>query len=212
MIQLGTVPNCIILVHKRTVSTALLCFLQKFDLLLGSFCNLYTEGLRMTRQEFDTFTVKVRNKLLALAWRYKASTGLADDPEDIVQEALITLWRLITEGYPVRDAEAISVKITKNLAAACTRRQMIDSVSVTDIDVEGGTSATELTDEQDRRTIRTELYKSLTPTQIHYLELRNELGLSLDDIARMTGKPKTSIKTTISAARKQLLEQIKKPI
>ena len=187
-------------------------FLQKFDLLLERFCNLYTEGLRMTRQEFDTFTVKVRNKLLALAWRYKASTGMADDPEDIVQETFLTLWRLITEGYPVRDAEAISVKIAKNLAAACTRRQRIDSVSFTDIDVEGGASATELTDEQDRTTIRQELYKSLTPTQVHYLELRNELGLSLDDIAKMTGKPKTSIKTTISNARKQLLEQIKKTI
>jgi RNA polymerase sigma-70 factor (ECF subfamily) len=166
----------------------------------------------MTRQDFDTFTLKVRKKLLALVWRYKAGSDMDDDPEDIVQEALITLWRLITEGYPIRDPEAIAVKITKNLAAASIRNQKIDSVSITDIDVEGGTSATELTDEQDRQTIRTELYKSLSSTQVHYLELRNELGLSLDDIAKMTGKPKTSIKTTISSARKQLLEQIKKNI
>jgi len=166
----------------------------------------------MTRQEFDTFTVSVRSKLLALAWRYKASSGMDDDPEDIVQDSLLTLWRLISEGYPVRDVEALSVKITKNLAAATLRRQKTDSVSVSEIDVEGGASATELTDEQDRLTIRDELYKSLTETQRHYLELRNELGLSLDDIAKMTGKPKTSIKTTLSAARKQLLEQIRKPI
>lgn len=166
----------------------------------------------MTRQEFDTFTVSVRSKLLALAWRYKASSGMDDDPEDIVQDSLFTLWRLISEGYPVRDVEALSVKITKNLAAATLRRQKADSVSVSEIDVEGGASATELTDEQDRLTIRDELYKSLTETQRHYLELRNELGLSLDDIAKMTGKPKTSIKTTLSAARKQLLEQIRKPI
>lgn len=166
----------------------------------------------MTRQEFDIFTVKVRNKLLALAWRYKASGGMDDDPEDIVQEAFLTLWRLISEGYPIRDTEAIAVKITKNLAAANIRRQKADTISVTDIDIDGGTSATELIDEQDCQTIRQDLYNSLTPTQVHYLELRNELGLSLDDIARMTGKPKTSIKTTISNARKQLLEQIKKTI
>ena len=166
----------------------------------------------MTRQEFDIFTVKVRNKLLALAWRYKASGGMDDDPEDIVQEAFLTLWRLISEGYPIRDTEAIAVKITKNLAAANIRRQKADTISFTDIDIDGGTSATELTDEQDSKAIRQELYKSLTPTQVHYLELRNELGLSLDDIARMTGKPKTSIKTTISNARKQLLVQRKKTI
>lgn len=166
----------------------------------------------MTRQEFDTFTVRVRNKLLALAWRYKASGGMDDEPEDIVQETFLTLWRLISEGYPVRDPEAIAVKIAKNLAAANIRRQKTDTISVMEIDIEGGASATELIDEQDCQTIRQDLYNSLTPTQVHYLELRNELGLSLDDIARMTGKPKTSIKTTISNARKQLLEQIKKTI
>lgn len=166
----------------------------------------------MTRQEFDTFTVRVRNKLLALAWRYKASGGMDDEPEDIVQETFLTLWRLISEGYPVRDPEAIAVKIAKNLAAANIRRQKTDTISVMEIDIEGGASATELIDEQDCQTIRQNLYNSLTPTQVHYLELRNELGLSLDDIAKMTGKPKTSIKTTISNARKQLLEQIKKTI
>lgn len=166
----------------------------------------------MTRQEFDTFTVRVRNKLLALAWRYKASGGMDDEPEDIVQETFLTLWRLISEGYPVRDPEAIAVKIAKNLAAANIRRQKTDTISVMEIDIEGGTSATEIIDEQDCQTIRQDLYNSLTPTQVHYLELRNELGLSLDDIAKMTGKPKTSIKTTISNARKQLLEQIKKTI
>ncbi len=166
----------------------------------------------MTRQEFDTFTVRVRNKLLALAWRYKASGGMDDEPEDIVQETFLTLWRLISEGYPVRDPEAIAVKIAKNLAAANIRRQKTDTISVMEIDIEGGASATELIDEQDCQTIRQDLYNSLTPTQVHYLKLRNELGLSLDDIAKMTGKPKTSIKTTISNARKQLLEQIKKTI
>ena len=166
----------------------------------------------MTRQDFDTFTLKVRNKLLALAWRYKASGGMDDEPEDIVQETFLTLWRLISEGYPVRDPEAIAVKIAKNLAAANIRRQKTDTISVMEIDIEGGASATELIDEQDCQTIRQDLYNSLTPTQVHYLELRNELGLSLDDIAKMTGKPKTSIKTTISNARKQLLEQIKKTI
>ena len=164
----------------------------------------------MTEQEFDIFASSVRNKLLAIAWHSKASYGLDDEPEDIVQEALLTLWRLISDGYPVKDADAIAVRITKNLIAASARHKHTGSVSISDIDLDGGTSATEITDVEDRRTIRDNLFKSLTPTQRHYLELRNELGLSLDDIARMTGKPKASIKTTISTARKQLLEQIKK--
>lgn len=166
----------------------------------------------MTRQDFDIFAVSVRNKLLALVWRYKVGNNLDDAPEDIVQETLLTLWRLISENYPIINAEAIAVKIIKNLIVANIRHQKTNTVSISDIDVEGGTTATALTDVQDHKIIRDELYKSLTPTQIHYLELRNELGLSLDDIAKMTGKPKASIKTTISTARKQMLEQMKKPI
>ena len=166
----------------------------------------------MTRQEFDKYATGTRSKLLALAWHYKANASLNDDPEDIVQEALLTLWNLICGGYPVRDTDGLAVRITKNLLAASARRQKADTLSLTGIDVEGGTSATELTDALDRKTIRDSLYNSLTETQRHYLNLRNELGLSLDDIAKMTGKPKSSIKTTISNARKQLLEQIRKPI
>lgn len=166
----------------------------------------------MTEQEFDTFAASVRSRLLALVWHRKASSSLGDEPEDIVQESLLTMWRLISEGYPVRDAEALAVKITKNIACAGLRRSRTDSVPVSEIEIEGGDSATQLTDAQDSQTIRDRLYASLTPTQRHYLELRNELGLSLDDIALMTGKPKASIKTTISTARKQMLEQFKKMV
>lgn len=72
----------------------------------------------MTQQEFNILSSSIRGKLLAMAGRYKSRTGLDDDAEDIVQEALLTLWKLSSEGYPVRDAEALAVKITKNLAVA----------------------------------------------------------------------------------------------
>ena len=40
--------------------------------------------------------------------------------------------------------------------------------------------------------------------------MRNNEGMTLDEIAEITGKPKTSIKSTISAARKQMLNLIEK--
>ena len=40
--------------------------------------------------------------------------------------------------------------------------------------------------------------------------MRNNEGMTLDEIAEITGKPKTSIKSTISAARKQMLNFIEK--
>lgn len=166
----------------------------------------------MTQQEFDRLSSSIRGKLLAMAGRYAARTRLGDDAEDIVQEALLTLWRLFSEGYPVRDAEALAVKITKNLVVASHRRRRLDAGGANAVDVEGGTPATVLTDARDERTIKEALYDSLTPAQRRLMELRNGMGLSLDEISEITGKPKSSIKTTISTARRKMLEQIKEQI
>ena len=65
---------------------------------------------------------------------------------------------------------------------------------------------------EDLRTIKKSIYASLTNTQREYLRMRNDEGMTLEEIAEVTGKPKTSIKSTISAARKQMLELIKKQL
>lgn len=221
---------------------------------------------KMTRQEFNIFSESVRGKLLAIAGRFFGGagvagargvgdavvmgvTGRAEMAEDVVQEALVTVWKLSEEGYPIRDAEGLAVKITKNLTVASYRKQKFKVLSLSggwsrggsgsvsgngginwrwsrggsesgsgddggarEIELEGGEPATVLTDARDREMIREKLYGTLTETQRKYLELRNELGLSLDEIAEATGRPKASIKTSISTARKQLLEQLKKEL
>jgi RNA polymerase sigma-70 factor (ECF subfamily) len=50
----------------------------------------------------------------------------------------------------------------------------------------------------------------LTDSQRQLLALRNEQGLSLDEIAAATGRPKSSIKVALSTARKSMMEQMKK--
>jgi RNA polymerase sigma-70 factor (ECF subfamily) len=73
----------------------------------------------------------------------------------------------------------------------------------------GGMEATVLTDTEDLKKIRKSIYGYLTMTQREYLHLRNDEGKTLDEIAEITGKPKTSIKSTLSSARKQMLNLIK---
>ena len=67
----------------------------------------------MNRKEFEILTKKVRSKLLSVARNIELPSGIGAD--DVVQEALMALWELAEQDYPMRDAEALAVRITKNI-------------------------------------------------------------------------------------------------
>lgn len=164
----------------------------------------------MTLQEFERLSERIRQKMLMLAGRFGNATRQSVEPEDIVQEAFVALWRLSESGYPIRDAEALAVKIVKNTCVAHYRKRRIDAQPLSDADYGGGMSASALTDDEDMAKIETQILGGLTSSQRMLLKMRNDDGLSLDEISAVTGKPKASVKTTISVARKQMLEQLKR--
>lgn len=147
-----------------------------------------------------------------MAGRFVKDSGMQDAPDDIVQESLLMLWRQTESGYEMQNPEALAVTITKKMCLAHLRAGRAVLQSIDGVDVAGGSSASALTDETDINTVKESLMSILTPTQRNYLHLRNEMGLSLDEIAEVTGSPKTSVKTTISAARRLMLEHLKKDL
>ena len=166
----------------------------------------------MTRQEFEQLTLRIRSRLVMMAGRFVKDSGILDAPDDIVQESLLMLWNQTDNGYDIKNPEALAVTITKKVCLAHLRAGRAVLQSIDGMDVAGGASASALTDEIDINTVKESLLALLTPSQRLYLYLRNEMGLSLDEIEEATGCPKTSIKTTLSAARRLMLEQIKKDL
>ena len=164
----------------------------------------------MTEQEFAYLSDRIRGRLTALARRFNRASGMDEEAEDIVQDALVTLWQLSEKGYPVRDAEALAVKLTKTRCVERYRRQHIRFEPLSDQPVPGGYSATSDTDEKDIDTIRGFVQRNLTDSQRNLVALRNEHGLSLDEIAAATGRPKGSVKVALSTARKKMMEQWQK--
>ena len=164
----------------------------------------------MTEQEFAYLSDRIRGRLTTLARRFNRASGMDEEAEDIVQDALVTLWQLSEKGYPVRDAEALAVKLTKTRCVERYRRQHIRFEPLSDQPVPGGYSATSDTDEKDIDTIRGFVQRNLTDSQRNLVALRNEHGLSLDEIAAATGRPKGSVKVALSTARKKMMEQWKK--
>ena len=164
----------------------------------------------MTEQEFAYLSDRIRGKLIALARRFNRASGCGAEAEDIVQDALVTLWLLAENGYPVRDPEALAVKLTKTRCVERYRRQHLRFEPMEDLSIAGGVTASSGTEEMDIETIRSILQRGLTDSQRKLLALRNEEGLSLDEIAAATGRPKSSVKVAISTARKKMMEQWKK--
>lgn len=164
----------------------------------------------MTEQEFISLSIRIRGKLTALARRFNRSAGWDAETEDIVQDALVTLWQLSRDGYPVRDAEALAVKITKTCCVERFRRRHIRYEPLDDQQFAGSFSAASGTDSMDIETIRSIVQRGLSESQRKLLLLRNEGGLSLDEIAAVTGRPKSSIKVALSTARSKMMEQLRK--
>lgn len=164
----------------------------------------------MTELEFISLSDRIRGKLMALVRRFNRAVAWDGETEDIVQDALVTLWELSEKGYPVRDAEALAVKITKTRCVERFRKQHLRFVPLGDQPFASSHSATSGTDRMDIETIRDLVQRDLTDSQRELLTLRNEDGLSLDEIAALTGRPKSSIKVALSTAKKSMTEQLKK--
>ncbi len=161
----------------------------------------------MTTEEYELIARKIRPRLLAVGRDFARVTDI--DAEDVAQETLLRLWEMLRQDYPIRDAEALAVRMAKNICISHHRRARQSIQPLTHDNYAGGTEACSLTDDEDIRRIRDTAYASLSGTQREYLHLRNNEEMTLDEIALATGRPKTSIKTTISAARRQLLNLIK---
>lgn len=163
----------------------------------------------MTEQEFASLSERIRGKLTALAQRFNRASGMEAGAEDIVQDALIALWQLSQKDYPIRDAEALAVRITKNCCVSRYRKQHILFEPVAGMSIAGDLRASAGAEEKDIETVRAILHRELSESQRHLLYLRNECGLTLDEIAKVTGRPKASIKVAISMARKAMLDKLK---
>lgn len=70
-----------------------------------------------------TYT-SLRQKLYTLAIRFSKASDSALNAEDVVQEAMVAFWELSRNGYPIRNAEALLVKITKNICIKYYRKEL----------------------------------------------------------------------------------------
>lgn len=163
----------------------------------------------MTAQEFENIYTSIQSRLTAIVSQFSKAASMAMDEDDIVQEAFIVLWQLSEKGYPIRNAEALLVRITKNICSGQYRRQKnrvhvrLDDTIPEEKPVSSGI------DTEDGDKIKQILYRTLTKTEREYMIMKTDEEMSLDEISEKTGKDKPAIKTALSKARKKLKDAFK---
>lgn len=148
---------------------------------------------------------EIRPKVLAVARRFFRSSGLEGDPEDVAQDVLLRFWEARREQVRIRDPKAWAVTTARNLCVSLWRRR----------GRAGGRVVPEWLADNEDASARVELSEAETmaekalgriPAGTRLLLRLRATGLSLDEIAAITGRPKGSVKSSISAARKEMMK------
>lgn len=155
----------------------------------------------MTDSEYMEETARLRPRLLDIARRYMGSGGEADD---MVQDTMLRLWVMRAElRSPV---ERLACAVVRNLCVSrlrCGSRWRTIPIS------EGDAAAEEIGgDAADDRTERMmTVIERLPDMQQTVLRLRHIDGMSMAEIAELTGCSEVAVRKALSRARQAVRER-----
>lgn len=172
-------------------------------------------------ERVETVIASLRPQVLATARRFCRATGQALDPEDIAQDVLIRYWLAEKNGASILDPQAWAARVTRNCCVSLWRKARKErTVSLLEADRPGGEKgfrgggtaglyaggdASTRIESYEAARLSAEVMETIPESTRKLLGLR-AAGLSLDEMAAVTGRPKDSIKSSISAARRRWLD------
>ena len=149
----------------------------------------------------------MRPQLLKLGFSFFSDEELA---ADAAQEALLRLWLLREQVADGKHAEALLIRMTKNICVSEWRRQRkMSSLSLSE---SGNILAEEMqpmADDDNARHLASAI-QSLTPTEQRLFRMRHELEMDIPQISAVTGLLPQSVSQVVSVARRKIIEKLKK--
>lgn len=166
----------------------------------------------MTLTEFEHIASLLRMKLLSLSLTYFASLSeQRSEAEDVVQDVLLKMWSERERLDKIANIEAWAVTMTKNMCVSRLRwLSCHSSVQIVDYEIAAdGYDASRKVEAKESAKMMRALFGALPKNTRKIMWLRTVKELSLDEIAVLTGRPKTSVKSTLSMARRMMFNKLK---
>ena len=165
----------------------------------------------MDRTAFEQTAARLRPLILRIGRDF---FGSADDAEDVAQETLLQLWRYCQQLDESRNIEALAVRVAKNCCVNMKRRQHLTLVRETDGMGETSPSPHLSPHEEVEREEGLKAFDKaigqLQPRDLQLFEMRQQDGLSTEEIAQQTGIPKASVQSMVAMARKKVFNEMKR--
>lgn len=152
----------------------------------------------MTQEEFKQEVIRIRPHLIATAQRYLHDT---DEAEDIVQDVLLCLWKMID-----------TLKIPfDSLAGILTRNRCIDKVRRQKpvVRMEQLADVYEEPTNHDLLERTMCMVETLPDMQQTIIRLRHMEGMEMKEIAQLTGSTEVAVRKALSRARKALAMRVR---
>lgn len=165
----------------------------------------------MDRTTFEQTAARLRPLILRVGRDF---FGSADDAEDVAQETLLQLWRYCQQLDEGRNVEALAVRVAKNCCVNMKRRQHLTLVRETDSMSETNPtphlSPHEEVEREEGLKALDEAIRQLQPRERQLFEMRQQGGLSTEEIALQTGIAKASVQSMVAMARKKVFNEMKR--
>lgn len=164
----------------------------------------------MKSSEFRLLVLPFSSRLYKLAFRM---LGSREEAEDVVQEVYLKLWKMKDDLLRYNSIEAFCVRVTRNMCLDQLRRrektrEIVDQKSQEEIEPQDDPEG--LLVKQERADIMNKLINQLPEPQRSLIYFRHIEGKEYHEIEELVEMNENAIRVSISRARKQLKELLKK--
>ena len=160
----------------------------------------------MTREEFTSEVLPIKNKLYRFALRM---LGEREEAQDVVQEIFLRLWSKREKLNEYRSIEAFAMTMTRNLCldkikSPAARRETFDDTK----EMPDHSTPYKSTETSDTLRLVKLAMDALPEQQRMVIQLRDVEECDFDEIAEITGLSLNNVRVSLSRARKKIRDTL----
>jgi len=161
----------------------------------------------MHLEYFKKEIIPLKDKLFRYALNYLKESSVA---EDVIQDVFLKLWKKREEFYKIKNIEAWSMTMTRNLSLDLLKRNKVeftDPLFIKEPVMRSGTPDN-LIEQSELKDNVHEIIESLSEKQRQVVFLRDIEGYSYREISEIIGIDQNLVKVTLFRARENLRKKL----